>query len=1782
MSRERRISGDEEITLAPNVGLVEEVESAPEEEVFEDSFDEFADVAERDHPADEADEPVRRSVRGGAELPRLERGCSAGESRVPARLRAGRRPAVGRRSPSLSQRDSPSPVPEEQHSLLDEMRNELAKVKEELRRRNHRDMSPKTIAAASATAASKRTLPTLKLGTYDGTTPIETFLAKFENCSDYYEWSERERLHHLKASLEKDAGQVLWDSVSYTTVADVIKLLKNRFGGDSQCERYRAELRSIKRKKNDTVQTVYQEIRRLMALAFPGQGGPLWETLARDAFLDALGDIDMRRRVLERDPATLDEAMKLVCRLEAIDRPVSASPTDEWSERGRRSNRFVRFAAHENDGGRLEQLELLVENYKRELDDSRIEIQRLRQEQRPPPAAPQQSVAATDGNVNNKPLTVTQEQSVGDTPSTNNIRRRQRPVNNNCFGCQQPGHRLKECPLANSAVRRTEADAEPTEVYMEIDVCGKRCPCLLDTGCEKSIMPRRLVPTAHLHQADNTIKAANGSEIPILGSMRLAFTLAGMPLYADFLVTDSIDEVMLGVDWLAANDCVWRLGDCYVTIRGRKVRLKSRRSIAFCRRVCTEETLLVEPGTQVNVPVRITWNSLRAPSADWLIEPKVFRKGVFSARTLLPRDRNFAAVNVINTSPHPCKIKLGQVLGQATPVFNTVCANHAPNNDSSESAFARCRVTEVVENDDTGYLKPVFESLPAELSDNERDEANRFILNYAHVFSKHEYDLGRTHIIPHRIDTCENKPFRQALRRHPRVHEEYIDKKVDEMLRNDIIEPASSPWASNVCLAKRADGELRFCVDYRQLNELTCKISYPLPRISSCLDALGGSRYFSTLDLRSGFWQTALDGRDADKTAFVTRKGQFKFKVLSFGLVNAPSQFQRIIDLVLAGLSWEVCLAYVDDVIVMSSTFEQHMERLSLVFQRLSDAGLKLKPNKCKLFQLKVHFLGHIVSGRGLEPDSGKVASVANWPVPKDIGELRSWLGLASYYRSFIKDLSVIASPLFALLKKGTRFIWSESCQRAFESVKNRLISAPVLATPMDGGGYVLDCDACDSGLGAVLQQYQEGELRVIAYASRTLMPPERNYCTTRKEQLAVVYGLRQFRPYILAHHTVVRSDHAALSYLKRAKEPVGQQARWLDFIEQFDLELQYRRGSSHSNADSLSRRPCDRPDERCKQCMGPKRRTDSDGETALSTESIHTARAVHTRQQSRQQHATAGVDIATETTATFNCRDRSGRDGDKLSAGSENFGRTDAEAPYFQEETIVKNVDDAVLSGPEASSHRHHRPVDVEATEIEGQVGSEIPDPTAARRQGVEQQPGIHNRGDTRDSVGSSPTVADLDQQWTVDFLAGLQAADSDVSVVRQWKKQQQDCPSRDALKPFSQEVKTLVAQWESLVIVNDILYRRFERPEGDVLFYQLVAPRAIRRRLLERIHAEAAGHLAFKKTAEQLQRRAYWSTWKTDAEIFCKNCDACNRFHRGKLPKRGFLQDMRTGLPFERLHIDLTGPHVKSNGFQYTCTCICAFTKYVIAWPIRDKKATTVARGIVERVFLPFGVCSSLLTDNGKEFDNEIWREICRILGIVKHHTTPYFPACNGVAERWHRSMNAMIGKTVQSHQRDWPQRLPYVVSAYNSSVHESTGYSPNFLMFGRELQMAVDITLGNPSGPPYSVNEYAEHLIGIMAMAYEDVRGHLGRAATRNKNAYDYGVMVKDYQPGDRVWYYSPRCAKGRSPKWNRCYDGPYEVIRKVNTVNFTIRKSPRSAAFVVHVNKLKPYNEPGLGQ
>lgn len=460
----------------------------------------------------------------------------------------------------------------------------------------------------------------------------------------------------------------------------------------------------------------------------------------------------------------------------------------------------------------------------------------------------------------------------------------------------------------------------------------------------------------------------------------------------------------------------------------------------------------------------------------------------------------------------------------------------------------------------------------AEINNTERKALLTLLDDYDDIFAKHDYDIGHTDMIKHSIELTDNKPIYQRPYRIPASRKEFVEKTINEMLEHGIITPSKSPWASPIVIVPKKNGKFRFAVDYRKLNAITKRDVFPLPRIDDILDSLGKAQFFSTLDMCAGYWQVPVEPQDREKTAFISHTGLFEFTVMPFGLTNAPATFQRMVNLLLSGLNWKSSIAYLDDIIVFSHTFEQHLSHLSEIFERFRKQNLKLSPNKCQFFRREVPFLGHIVDKQGVRPDPSKTEAVANYPTPKNISEIRSFLGLASYYRRFIPNFAKISFPLVLLLKKNQPFIWNEEQTKAFNQLRQVLCEAPILTYPDFTKEFILHTDASGFAVGAVLSQIHNGNENPIAYASRTLRPAEKNYSTIEKECLAFIFAIKHFHCYLYGRKFKLITDHAPLRWLMNTKEQTGRLARWSLALQQHDFEICHRPGTAHKNADALSR----------------------------------------------------------------------------------------------------------------------------------------------------------------------------------------------------------------------------------------------------------------------------------------------------------------------------------------------------------------------------------------------------------------------------------------------------------------------------------------------------------------------------------------------------------------------------------------------------------------------------------
>ena len=1105
-----------------------------------------------------------------------------------------------------------------------------------------------------------------------------------------------------------------------------------------------------------------------------------------------------------------------------------------------------------------------------------------------------------------------------------------------------------------------------------------------------------------------------------------------------------------------------------------------------CFRVSVETTAVVPPRSEALVAGKIVGQYTPVLG---LLEPTARLMEVnhlILARSLVDTSSDIIPLRVLNPTDYPCTLYKDTVAAICEPV-DLVEAPHIWENN-----VALCQkhekgdgLTDAVDNDGETlsvpkHLADLFQRSSHLLNPDERSQLARVLTDFAVVFATSSDDLGHTSLVTHQINTGSSQPIRQPTRRLPLHKRAEADTLLKDMLIKGVIEPSSSPWTSPIVLVKKKDGSTCFCVDYRKLNKVTVKDSYPLPRIDDCLDALAGCSWFSTLDLCSGYWQVAMNEEDKPKTAFSTGIGLYQFTVMSFGLCNAPATIERLMEKVLSGLPWEVCLLYLDDIIVHGREFTEAIERLRTVLQRLRDAGLKLSPKKCILLQKSVPFLGHVVSNHGVSTDPKKIEAVRTWPSPQTAKDVKSFLGLCSYYRRFVRDFSDIARPLYKLTEGQGEFRWTSECEDAFRRLKALLTTAPILAFPTTDGLFILDTDASNIGLGVVLSQVQGGDEKVLAFHSRSLSKSERNYCVTRKELLAVVVAVKTYHHYLCGRKFLVRTDHGALKWLLKLRNPEGQLARWLQLLGTYDFDIQHRSGICHGNADALSRRPC----VDCRYC------------------------------------------------------DRAEQKAESSSAAASEMA-------------------DVVLCGAFQSSGKTKN-------------GDSLPSP----RVGPKPLP----EGQEIQTGSSSSTKAFVVMGATNDLRAS-QIADDDLRKIIAWKE---SCHSRPAWKDIYVEnkaIKTYWSHWDRLSLRSGVLCRRWESETGDEVRWQFVIPSNLRKDILHELHTkETAGHLGVNKTLERVKDRFYWPGCTKDVKDWCRACDLCVSRERPTRTPRAPLRTYNVGAPLERVALDVLGPLPDSDrGNKYILIIGDYFSKWTEAYAIPNQEATTVARVLFEEFVARFGIPRQIHSDQGRNFESKVFQEMCKSLGMDKTRTTPLHPQSDGMVERFNRTIEEMLSKFVAENQRDWDSHLPILMMAYRSAVHETTSFTPCELMFGRQIDLPIDLQLGRPEQESGYQNktEYVQHLQARLDRVHAFARGNMMLGSERHKRYYDHKAQNRGFERGDPVWLQNPRRKKGRTPKLQRPWEGPYLVTSRLDDLINRIQKGPRSKPMVVHVDRLKKY-------
>ena len=790
---------------------------------------------------------------------------------------------------------------------------------------------------------------------YDGKSCIESHLTQFRIAATRNRWNEGDKVDFLKMSLTGEANNILRDITDDITYEELETKLKQRYGSLDQVEAYRVQLKARRRKKNETLSELMMDIRRLFSLAYPGPSNYMTDLAAKDSFVDALDDKELMIRVMEREPKNLEEAFKIAERMELYSKRIDVTDRTENETRTRGK---VRAATAKEDGN----IKLLMENQKAMQHQITSLIQLMQQQ-------------------NKSSQQVVENQKRADAKTETTTKSNDRPVIN-CFGCGKEGHIKPRCPERSNGnfgfnKRRTynEPRSPPTNgeennetssvrkigqtLYVKMRIGEKTHNCLIDTGSEVNLIPHADVQEHMVAPSSKVLEAANGTKIGVLGEINVEVKVAGSSIPTKFIVSDQLGEIIIGVQWLQDNKCSIWFPQSIMTIGDIKVPLLKKVTNNRCNRIILQEDIEIPPSSEVNVSGKIVYkdvNSLK--TTTWMTSPNECKNGVYVASVLLPNKNKNVPVRVVNTNEEAQVMERGM---QLTTIQEVELIEEVDEDRDQECDRKRNK-----------HIEELIEQVDVSVTAEYKTQLKDLLTEYKDIISSDELDLGRTELVEHRIDTGDARPVRQTLRRSPAAYAHIIDEQLETLMKQGIIEPTNSEWSSNVVLVKKKDQSWRFCVDFRKINEVSTKDAYPLPRIDSCIDALSNSAWFSTLDLRSGFFQVKISEKDSPKTTFITRSGAYKFLVMPQGLCNSTATFQRLMNIVMAGLNFNSCLVYLDDVIIFAPTLEIHMNRLRNVFERFRSAKLKIRADKCYLLQREVAFLGYRINKDGVSTDKKK------------------------------------------------------------------------------------------------------------------------------------------------------------------------------------------------------------------------------------------------------------------------------------------------------------------------------------------------------------------------------------------------------------------------------------------------------------------------------------------------------------------------------------------------------------------------------------------------------------------------------------------------------------------------------------------------------------------------------------------------------------------------------------------------------------------------------------------
>ncbi|XDV11234.1 hypothetical protein PO909_000227 [Leuciscus waleckii] len=1030
----------------------------------------------------------------------------------------------------------------------------------------------------------------------------------------------------------------------------------------------------------------------------------------------------------------------------------------------------------------------------------------------------------------------------------------------------------------------------------------------------------------------------------------------------------------------------------------------------------------------------------------------------------------------------------------------------------------------------------------------------------------------------------------------PIASHEPVREIIESMLEKNVIRACNSTYSAPLWPVLKPNGKWRPTIDYRKLNQQVPLSRWPMTQLEQEIPQIRGATIFSTLDVASGFWTIPVHPDDQHKLAFTFGNRQYTFNRCPFGYANSPAEFNIFLNKACPDARMRGNLIYVDDVLMKSTTVADHLKEIDYVLNQLSAAGAKIALHKGQWCKSKVNYVGLLIGPHGIEPQSNRIHAIQNIKPPTNVSELRSFLGVCNYSRQFIENYSDIARPLTTLLKKNCPFVWSDAQEHAMVELKRHLCTAPCLAYPDPQKEFHLEAGFSNQCLSAGLYQQHDQDKKVVAYASKTLLPPECKFSDCEKALLCTVWAIQRFSNYIGAQKVIIETCHQPVMFLnsQRIRDGVVTNSRiatWLMALQGRNVEARYAQNhksalgnglaacqncSDNSPAATLNTPEPQEPPLTCHRYFD-KNACESmptayvDG-CSYNSEGIlkagagvlwvndHPCPPQHFKlgPKSSQYAEIAAILIALQIAASNNIKEI-------LICTDSNYARLSF---YWKK---VKGH--SKLPGQDKDFNDH--------TDALAKAGALHGTPWNSPKPSPTPDVAVLTRS-KKPAPATAPAsqMLSLTPQISNNDLAEMQASDTAIKTMILHLKDPSPNPIAPSDTTDNSDLRHLHNSRHMLRVRDDILWFVTD----DTTSPKLVVPRCQRGEMINHAHnAPYAGHHGTRATYETLRQVAYWPGMQQDVAEYVRECLVCCQFHPTNLTHRAPLQRRGITFPWSDLQIDWVGPLPRSSrGNKYFLTVVCQFTKWVECLPAPNDTAQTTAYLLMNHIFSRFGLPLKVNSDRGTHFTAEIMQKIWRILGVQAKLHISHHPISSGQVERSNRTVVAMLRKYVSANQKDWDVKLPLVLMAIRATPQESTRVAPFELMTGRPMTLPLHLLYqpgDNNLVTAYTTSQYLDELHRHLKTTFAFAQQHLKTSAEGQKAFYDKKASHQELSVGDKVLYYSfalppKQLSKKFLPHWT----GPHEIVNKLSPVAYQIqlKRGPREPVLKwVHRNQIRRY-------